>query len=74
MSSVIEIQAEIEKLTPAEKRQLEDWFAEMQARCVGRANRGRHKGRPSRSFDRTGWGWHCRGSDEAVGGIFERDL
>jgi hypothetical protein len=31
MSSVVEIQAEIEKLTPTERRQLEDWFAEMQA-------------------------------------------
>ena len=31
MSTVAEIQAEIEKLTPAERRRLEDWFAEMQA-------------------------------------------
>ena len=31
MSTVIEIQAAIQKLTPAEKRQLEDWFLEMQA-------------------------------------------
>ena len=31
MSSVTEIQAEIEKLTPTEQRELEQWFAEMQA-------------------------------------------
>ena len=31
MSTVTRIQAEIEKLTPAEQRELAQWFAEMQA-------------------------------------------
>ena len=31
MSSVAQIQTEIQKLTPAERRELEDWFAEIQA-------------------------------------------
>jgi hypothetical protein len=31
MSTVAEIQAEIERLTPTEKRELEQWFAEIQA-------------------------------------------
>jgi hypothetical protein len=31
MSTVVEIQAEIEKLSPAEQRKLAQWFAEIQA-------------------------------------------